>query len=142
METEFLKIKDQPYGPDTSSVERNYLKEQVGIIEGNIVTWKEVPKPSIYQIEVFSEKVRELTQDLDSFHMLIDLTEAGRPNPEIIEFLRGMFQSHDKLCRIAIFTQKNVLLNAAAKFILLRAGHTSFSIHKYKEEAMEALKNV
>ena len=42
----------------------------------------------------------------------------------------------------AIYTGKNFILNIAAKFVMERVGFASYSIHKTKEEALDAIKNV
>ena len=101
--------------------------------------YKELPVQSIFQLDLFMEKVREITAGLNSFDMLVDLTEANRPSPEIRAHLKKRFNELEKLRHVAVFTGQNFLLNIAAKFVLSGCGIRSYSVHKKLEEALEAI---
>ena len=74
--------------------------------------------------------------------LIIDLTEALRPDAETREYLRQKFHPiKDNLEHVAIYTGKNVILNIAAKFVLRGIGLEPYSLHTKHEEALAAIKN-
>jgi len=135
-------IEARPYGPDISTSERETLKAQVTLLDKNIIYWREAPVTTPYQIDVYAEKLIELTRELEDYYLLIDLTDTNRPSPEVLDRIRQVMSTQTKLRHAAVFTGKNFLLNVAAKFVLTRIGFASFSIHKIRDEALAAIEHV
>jgi hypothetical protein len=132
-------LEERPYGPDSTAEEIKAIRECICLYNDGIVMYKEVPVQSVFQLDLFMEKIREITTDLASFDMLIDLTEANRPSPEIRTHLKKCFNELEKLRHVAVFTGQNFMLNIAAKFVLSSCGIRSYSVHKKLEEALEAI---
>lgn len=133
------KIEERPYGPDSTDEEIKALRERIYFFKDDIVMFKEVPAQSVFQLDLFFGKVKEITSDLSSFYMIFDLTEAGRPSAEIRAHLKTRLNELEKLKHAAVFTGQNILLNIAAKFVLSGCDIKSFSVHKKLEEALEAI---
>ena len=131
-----LPIERKEYGPDSSPQDIEVLKSQVYLHSDHVVYWKEAPVMSCWQVEVYSTKVDELIADLDSFSILIDLTDTKPPNARIRESLRNMFIPLQKrgLKKAVAFTGKNFLINVAAKFVLGGSG-LNFSVYTTKAQA-------
>lgn len=134
-------IEARPYGPEISDSERDVLRAQVTLMDENIISWQEAPVTTPYQLEVYAEKLRELIKDLDGFYLLADLSNTIRPSPEVLDCLRSIMSGQKKLRHAAVFTGMNPLINVAAKFVLARIGFASFSIHKTRDQALDAIKN-
>lgn len=134
-------IEARPYGPNITLAERDALRERVSIYSKDTLLWHEVPKPTIWQLTILGERLAELTHGFGKFYLVIDLTEAERPKPEIINCLRNIMQEFDGLGHVAVYTGKNFMLNIAAKFVLERLGFASYSIHNSKDDALQAIAN-
>jgi hypothetical protein len=105
------------------------------------VVWHEVPIQTTYQIVNFGQKLSELTRDLERFYLLIDLTEAQRPSAEIINAVRKAMQERPGMAHVGVYTGMNFMLNIAAKFVLERVGFVSYSLHKTREDALQAIQD-
>lgn len=137
-----VEIEARPYGPDITKEEREALRARVYMLSDDTLIWHETPIPTTYQVNIFGEKLAELTQEAKEFYLIIDLTEAARPSAEIINCIRNIMQGFSGMHHAAIYTGKNFILNIAAKFVMERVGFASYSIHKTKEEALDEIKNV
>ena len=135
------KIETKPYGPDITSEERDVLLQRVYMFSDDTVIWHEVPIATNYQLEMFGEKMLELTRNIEKFYMIIDLSAAERPSAETIETLRKIMKKFQGLKHAAVYTGKNFMLNIAAKFVLGRMGFLSYSIHKTQEDALKSIQN-
>ncbi len=136
-----IKIELRAYGPELSPEERQVLLNRVYLLDPNLVMWRELPVLSVFHIELFGQKVGELTAGLTSFSVIVDLTEAERPNAEIRDCLRRLFNSYPNLDYIAVFTGENWISNLVAKFVLSGSlGTAKFSVHKSQAEALEAIR--
>lgn len=134
-----ITIEKREYGPDSSEDETKLIKDCIYMLNENTIYWKEVPVMSVWQVEKFGEKIDELIKNLDDFYILIDLTESKPPNAPVREALRKVFSPlKDRVISASAFTEKNFFINVAAKFVLGGSGLT-FSVHKKKEDALEAL---
>lgn len=104
-----------------------------------ILMYREAPIQSLFQLDLFEEKINALVSGLDSYVMVVDLTGAKAPSAEIRARLRQLLAAQTKLRKIAVFTGRNFMLNIAAKFVLSGAGLHHFSVHTTLEQALRAL---
>lgn len=135
------KIKEKPYGPDMTNEERDALLERVYMFSDDTVIWHEVPIQTNYQLEMFGEKMLKLTQNIEKFYLIIDLSAAERPSAENIECIRKIMKKFHRLKHAAVYTGKNFMLNIAAKFVLSRIGILSYSIHKTQDDALKSIQH-
>lgn len=135
------ELESRPYGPEISETERQALRDQVTLLDNDIIFWREAPMPTTHQLDIYAGKLYELSAELDKYYLLVDLSRAARPTPEILEHVRNIMSKRDKLAHAAIFTEKNFMLNIAAKFLMARMGFTSYSIHTTRDEAFDAIQN-
>jgi hypothetical protein len=135
-----VELEARPYGPESTPEEIQTIRDRVYVYSGNVVMYYEVPVPSVFQLDLFGEKMEEVTKDMDSYDLLLDLTVAIPPHAEIRARLKRLFSSQAKMRRAAAFTGRNFMLNVAAKFVLGGSGLRSFSVHKTMEQALAALR--
>ena len=135
-------LENRAYGPDITEEERILLRTQVSLLDGEILFWREAPVPSISQLDIYAEKMSELTAGLEQFYLLVDLSRSARPGPEILEHIRKIMQPQTRLMHAAIFTGMNFMVNIGAKFLLARMGIKSYSIHKNQADALGAINDV
>ncbi|MBF0562990.1 MAG: PAS domain S-box protein, partial [Alphaproteobacteria bacterium] len=136
-----VEIEPRPYGPESSPEECRALRDCIYLFDDAVVMWKEVPIQTPFQIGLFGEELLAVTSGMDSFSLLIDLTEAKKPNAEVREALRRLFAAQTRIVYVAVFTGKNWLLNHAARFILGGSlGRRKFSVHKTRDEAVKAIR--
>ncbi len=134
-----VEIEVRPYGPESTEEERQAIKDRVYLYSDRIVIFKETPIQTIFQIDLSFEKIEEITQELESFSLIIDLSEAKPPTAEIREHLKKCYSSLDRMLHAAVVTERNFMLNIAAKFVLKGLGLKSYSIHKTMGEALGAV---
>ena len=134
-----MKLEARAYGADSSPEERQAIAARVSKISDDLILWNEVPVPSLLSVELMAERVRELTTDCDSYCRVVDLSRAARPSAEVRRRLRQMLAAEDRLRHIAVFTEKNTLINVAVKFVFSgMAKNLSLSVHETYDEALEA----
>jgi hypothetical protein len=133
-------LEKRQYGPDSSPEEREAIRAMVYMHRSDVLYWKEVPVMSVWQVEQFKEKIDELTEELDEFSILIDLTNSKPPDARTRAALRNVFTplGLHGMKRAAAFTGKNFFINVAAKFVLGGSG-LKFSVHSTQEAAEKAL---
>jgi hypothetical protein len=134
-----FKFEVRPYGPASTPEEVQAIKDCVYVYKPGIVMYKELPVQSIFQLDLFHEKLNDVGSKLESYALLIDLIEAKPPGAEIRTRLKTLFGSQKNMRTAAAFTGKNFMLNVAAKFVLSGIGLKSFTVHKTLDEALEAV---
>lgn len=98
-----------------------------------------MPLPCAYAFELFAEEIRKYAANQERIFLLIDLTDASRPDAAARIGLQQLFSTVGNVAYAAAFSGRNILLNSAARFVLQRFGLPSFSIHKHEEEAVHAI---
>jgi hypothetical protein len=134
-----FKFEVRPYGPSSTPEEVQAIKDCIYLYKPGVVMYRELPIQSIFQLDLFHEKLNDVGSKLASYALLIDLIEAKPPNAEIRTRLKTLFGSQTNMRTAAVFTGKNFMLNVAAKFVLSGIGLKSFSVHKTLDEALEAV---
>lgn len=137
-----IQLEARPYGPESSQEEIAAIKSRVYWYAEGIIMYREVPVLSAFQLNLFGEKLRELASRIvDSYILIIDLTETEPPNAESRAKLRLLFAEQTKMKRAVVFTGRNFLINVAAKFVLGSVGLKSFTVHGTLTEALEATRS-
>lgn len=132
------KFEARPYGPGSTPEQVQAIRDCIYLHAPNIIYWRELPVQSVFQFDLFEQRLNELSQDITHYDLLIDLTEAMPPNGECRERLKPLFSGQGKMRRVAVFTGKNFMLNIAAKFVLgSSVGLKNFSVSKTLDAAIE-----
>jgi hypothetical protein len=135
-------VESRAYGPDSTADEIEALKARVYEYSHDTVMWHEVPVTSEFQAKVCSDKLCELAQKFTSYFLLVDLSNTGLPEFKVMRQLSQTFSKQENLVHIAIFNEKNIFLNIAARNVLNYIGFESFSLHKTKEQALQAIEDI
>ena len=138
----YMELEKRSYELDSNPEERQAILDRVYMLdpEEHIIMYDEMPVQSVFHLELFRIKLKEIVNEDEEYTMLIDLRDAQRPNAAIRQQLRKLFNSFSKnIMHIAVFTGKNFLLNVAAKLVLSGFTVKKFTIHKTREEAIRAL---
>jgi hypothetical protein len=133
-----IKLEARAYGPDSTPEEVAAIGECIYMHAPDIMMYREVPVQSLFQLDIFDQRMTELAKDLASFALIIDLTIAHPPSAEVRQRLKRLFGSFKNMRRVTVFTGRNFMLNVAAKFVLGGLGLKALSIHKTLEDALEA----
>ncbi|MCP5468124.1 MAG: hypothetical protein H7A32_02510 [Deltaproteobacteria bacterium] len=115
------------------------MKAHVYLLENDVIMWEEMPVASVFSVEKYGEKLRNLAKNLDSFYLILDLSKTKRPSAEVRSSLKELYSSFPNFEHAAAFTGANFMLNIAAKFVLNFVGLNSFSVHKTKDEAFSEI---
>ena len=129
---------------DTENIaeEIEFLNARIVDVGDRTILVREVSNPSPFQTVVLFARITELSDRYASFSLVIDLSEATRPNAERRALIQKCFNQElrDKVDHLAIFTGKNFLLNTVTKFVLYGLRMRSTSVHKTEEQALCATK--
>jgi len=135
-----VEIQRRAYGPESTPAEIQTIKERIYLYRGVIVMYRELPIQSLFHLDLFEQRLNELGSRMAHYNLLIDLTEAEFPSAAIRTRLKKLFGGQKNLRRIAVFTGKNFIINAAAKFVLGDLGDKKFSVHSSVEHAVATLR--
>jgi hypothetical protein len=136
-----VQIEARAYGPDSSPEEAEAIRSRISLLRDDIILYREMPVQSPFHLDLFEEELVRVSKELPAIALLIDLTEAKPPNAPTRERLREIFCRLVNLRAAAVFTERNFVLNIAAKFVLSGLGLRSYTIHTTREEALKALAN-
>jgi hypothetical protein len=136
-----LELEARPYGPDSTPEEIQAIKARITVFRSNILMYYEAPVQSEFQLGLFGERMHELSEGMEYYDLLIDLTAAKPPSALVREQLRKLFGSQPKLRRAAVYTGRNFMLNVAARFVLGSIGLKDYSIYKTQADAVAALEH-
>lgn len=108
-----------------------------------VIFYREVAKPSKETLFNNFKQVVKLSEAYQSFYLIIDLSNSERPSAETREHIAEELNLiKDKIVHLAIFTEKNFLLNMAVTFTFSKVNLESYSIHKTLEEAEQAIEEI
>ena len=102
------------------------------------LVWREVSAPTVYTVETMAQRLHTLAAPLHTHALLIDLTGAGRPSGDVRSALKAAFGRYP-LYHAAAFTERNMILNAFAYFVLGGLGLPSHSVHRTQASALMAI---
>ncbi len=137
--TDGLVLERRAYGPDSTEQEQRAIRNLVTVHSDGVIVYREPPVVTKFTLDLFWERIRELSEGLDRFYLIADLTDTRPPNQEVRRYLRDLYATiHPEY--VAIFTGKNFVLNVAAKFVLgMALGKIPHSVHKDIEGALGAI---
>jgi hypothetical protein len=136
---ELPPLEDRPYGPDSNAAEVEAIRERIYVYRDGILMYVEVPVSSPFQVELFRRRMAEVSAGMTEFDVICDLTGARPPGAETRALLKDFFRGQTRMRRVAVFTGRNFLLNAAARFVLGTFGQTNLGVFKTLEEADASL---
>ncbi len=86
-----------------------------------------------------SGRVQELTQGVEAYTRVVDLSSSARPNAKVRRRLREMLAAEGGLKHIGVFTEQNILINMALKFVFSGiSDKIPLSVHREYDAALEA----
>ncbi len=124
--------------PPPSAPSTDALRDRVRLIGPDIVLWHEVDHPTEQSVDRMGQALRDLEETLGEYAVLANLTGASRPSAAVRARLRVAFR-RERVFHFAVFTERNMMLNAAAYFVLSGLGLRSHSVHRLREEALRAI---
>lgn len=139
---DFPAIPARPFGPDSTPEELELIKGRLYELEPSIFIWHEIPVQTAFTVRLSLARLNELGAHLPSFSYIVDLREAGTPTQEVrATLMQQLNEAMPKLSAIAVWTEKNVLLNVAAKFVVAGMGlKKTCSLHKTLPDCLVALR--
>ncbi len=129
----------KPYGHESTPDEINALRERVYWLRPGVLMYREVPVPSPFQVEVFGERIEELTRSVAGYSMIMDLSVAAPPSLASRRAMRVVFGGLRELQTVAFFTGRNFLITAVATLILRSSGISRLVTCKNESQALAAL---
>ena len=118
------------------------VRERISLAEPRVVLLRELDGATIETLSIMGEAVAELTQGLDAYAILVDLSEAtGMTTPDYRRFIPQFFTNlHQKgaLKHVAVAFYGNAAVRIASKFLIARMMQVPFSIHANRASALQA----
>lgn len=134
-------VEDRAYTKENSTPQDILaIKDCIYVFEPGILYWYETPVVTEFSVTLISEKIAELSGSMGKFVLLCDLTRTHRPGAEVRALLKKMLSQHTVAFMVA-FTEKNLLINMAAKFVLSSVFGSNFTVLKEREDALEIARN-
>lgn len=135
-----MDLERREYGPDSTPEEVALIRARVRRVTDDLLEWHELPVLSAFQFDVMQAELDRLASEMPRYALLVDVTDGARPTAADRARLRTLFTSAGaKAFHVAVFTGRNLLLNAAAHFVLGGLGLASHSVHRTRDQAIEAI---
>jgi hypothetical protein len=135
-----ITLEQRQYGEDSTPDEIAAIRERLSVYRPpDLFMYLEMPAPSPFACRIFKEQFDQLTADLPHYDVILDLTVAKAPDAATRVALKKLFGSLDKMRRVTVFTERNFMLNVAARFVLGSTGLRDFTVHKTLDEALKAI---
>lgn len=137
-----IVIEARPYGPESTEDEIHALKSLVTSPTTNVIMYREPPVVTLFTLDLFWERIRELAADLDYYFILADLTGTVPPSAEARQHVRELYETISP-SYVAVATGQSRILNIAAKFVLRRVlGQHRFSVYRDVDGALQHLEKL
>jgi hypothetical protein len=134
-----MSTEARPHGIGASPDERAELRQRVWPVEDRLFMMVEVQHQSPFTVDVFFDRLAELTAGLDTFAYVVDLTVAQRPDARTrAQLRRRVTEINPRLAHVAVVVGANVVIRAVAKLAAFAIGFRSTSFHATVEDATEA----
>jgi len=75
----------RPYGPESTPEEIQAMRDRIYVHGPGILYWRELPVQSLFHLDIFEQRLKELSDDLSAYDLIVDLVEASPPGPQIRE---------------------------------------------------------
>jgi hypothetical protein len=133
----------RPYGPDSTPEEIQAMRDRVFVMEPGIVFWHEIPVQCPFSMQLMIDHALDLIGQQGACGLVVDLTEAEPPSAEVRQVLRPNVERLIAATRrYVLFTGKNFLLNATAKFIFgAILGFGRVGLQRTREEAIQEVRD-
>ena len=134
---EEMEIEDREYGSGSTQEEIDAIKARVYLYKDDIIVFNQLPKVSAFSTQLLFEKVKICARDLNSFSLIIDISNSSRPNANYRAQIKKKFKALQKLKRVAVIAKKYSVLMVAARFISTGVGLKEFVVRDNFEQALE-----
>ena len=134
-----VEIENRPYGEDSTEEEREAIAERVSVYSDGLIAVRQMPSPTPFSLDLMWDRIREITKDMSSYSMMIDLSETSKPSDEVRTHLKKLFATISP-DHVAAFTERNPILTKAASVIFGKLGLKSYSVHRTRADALAELR--
>lgn len=134
-----VEIEKRPYGEDSTEEEREAIAERVSLYSDGLIALRQMPVPTPFSLDLMWDRIREISQDMPSFSMMVDLSETSKPSDEVRTHLKKLFATI-RPAHVAAFTERNPILTKAASVIFGKLGLSSYSVHRTRADALAELR--
>ncbi|MCA9619340.1 MAG: hypothetical protein KC731_09960 [Myxococcales bacterium] len=115
------------------------LRERVRVVEPGIVYFLELPGGRVENFQATLEIVEELAAPFDRYVVILDLAEASRPSPAVVE---AVLDAGKRLgIQWCVVQSSSRLMKAVVQFVTRRT-QSPYSLHDSVEEAVSAARAV
>ena len=136
-----FNFEQRTYNEDATAEEIQAIKSNVFIYNKNTICYKEMPIISPFSIKVAFDEIERLSEQMTKHGLLIDLRDSQKPNAPTRRAINARFS---KICEnvehVAFCTGRNILINAAVRFVMYQTDLNSFSIHKTVAASVQVIK--
>ncbi len=135
-------FEKRPYSEDSTPEEIQALKDHVFIHDPHIIYYHEIWVTSPFSVTTMFNEVRDLGKKLDKYGLLFDVRKAAVPDSITRREINKQFvRATETVEHVAFCSGQNILINAAARFVMHNSNLDSFSIHKTIDAAEKAIKD-
>jgi hypothetical protein len=135
-----MSIEARPYHSNsTATDERDELRARIWQLDDRLFLFNEVPVQTPFTLDVLFDRLEELTDGLDRFAYVVDLSGVKRPDARVRERLRQRVgRISPRLAHVAAVVGGNAVIRAVARMAAYAVGFRSFTVHASVDEAIEA----
>jgi len=116
---------------------REALAERCEVIEDGIVGFREVPGGKAKPFAELIDICNELGRPFGEWVIILDLADATRPTPGLVESMPRLFRTGAKHWVVHLHV-KNKIMVGVGDFLMRRFSHLPVAVRNTREEAIEA----
>jgi len=132
-----IKIHHETYREE----HRIIIKDHVWMYEPRIIYFKEVKNPTPDTAKLFFNYIEELGDSLDKWGLLVDLSEASRPDAKTRRVINENFYKIMKKTTHVSYYTKGILLQTAIRFIMFGVDKNLYTIESNFDKALSNIRN-
>lgn len=135
-----INLESRQYFEDSNEEEINALKSRIYLYKPNIIYFHEISKPSEFTVDLLFDETEKYIKKMKRPGMLIDIRDASVPNSKIRSKINERFKGiNEHVEHVAYCIGGNLLIQAAARFVMFNTKLNSYSIHRSIESAEDVL---
>lgn len=133
------ELEMRSYGPESTEEEIQALCGRVCRLNESVFYFKDVAVQSIFQLNLMFGQLEKIRKSIESWYLIVDLTQTHQPNAEIREHIRQKYLSMDSPRLVALVVGKNKLIRLAIRFVAGRTLKTPYTVVETVEHALQKI---
>ncbi|WNJ17260.1 hypothetical protein [Pontibacter sp. G13] len=133
-----MNLEHRPYYEGESPEVCREIQERMYLYRPQLIVWNEMPFTTLFQLQLFKAKLREITQTGGQYVMVVNLTKTHRAGSayraELVRFIKS---NKGVITKYYLATGSIRIINICVELVAKVAGIYDAELHGTFEQALE-----